>query len=235
MTAAPRFLIVNADDFGTSTGLNAGIMRAHAEGIVTSASLMVRRPRAREASELAREEGIGLGLHVDLAEWEPRAGVLTEIYRRVDLEDSGAVAAEIDQQVELFVDLVGRPPDHLDSHQHVHQNGAARDASIRVAERLGVPLRRLRGGVTLCDGFYGQQENFEPYPEGTSLENLLRQLDTVRDGWTELMCHPGLAYDIASVYKAEREAELETLCRPEVRAALDDRCIELRNFSQLPH
>jgi len=44
MTAGTRFLIVNADDFGQSPGINRGIIKAHADGIVTSVSLMVRWP-----------------------------------------------------------------------------------------------------------------------------------------------------------------------------------------------
>lgn len=48
-------LVVNADDFGRSPGVNRGVIRAHEHGIVTSATLMVRWPAAREAAEYARE------------------------------------------------------------------------------------------------------------------------------------------------------------------------------------
>ena len=49
-----RILIVNADDFGLSAGVNCGIAEAHDEGIVTSASLMVHMPAAAEAVTLVR-------------------------------------------------------------------------------------------------------------------------------------------------------------------------------------
>src|SRR5207247_11145801 len=49
-----RDLIVNADDFGQSAGVNRGIIEAHERGIVTSASLMVRWPAANEATAYAR-------------------------------------------------------------------------------------------------------------------------------------------------------------------------------------
>ena len=62
-----RYLIVNADDFGQSTGINKGVIQAHEEGIVTSASLMVRWPAAPEAAAYARNRpGLSVGLHVDL-------------------------------------------------------------------------------------------------------------------------------------------------------------------------
>ena len=65
-----RYLIVNADDFGYTEGVNRGILDAHDEGIVTSASLMVERPAAAEAAAHARERpGFGVGLHVELRSW----------------------------------------------------------------------------------------------------------------------------------------------------------------------
>ena len=62
-------LIVNADDFGRSRGVNRGVIRAHEEGIVTSATLMVRWPDAREAADYARDRTLSVGLHLDLGEW----------------------------------------------------------------------------------------------------------------------------------------------------------------------
>jgi predicted glycoside hydrolase/deacetylase ChbG (UPF0249 family) len=56
-----RVLIVYADDFGRSHGINSGITLAHDRGIVTCASAMVRWPAAAEAAELARKQP-GLGV-----------------------------------------------------------------------------------------------------------------------------------------------------------------------------
>ncbi len=65
-----RRLIVNADDFGHSAAVNAGVVEAHERGLVTSASLMVRRPAAAAAAAYARSRPeLGLGLHVELGEW----------------------------------------------------------------------------------------------------------------------------------------------------------------------
>src|SRR5436309_9670936 len=63
----PKRLIVNADDFGRSTSINAAVIRAHREGILTTASLMVNEPAFAEAVALARENpGLGVGLHLTL-------------------------------------------------------------------------------------------------------------------------------------------------------------------------
>jgi predicted glycoside hydrolase/deacetylase ChbG (UPF0249 family) len=73
--AAGRFLIVNADDFGLTSGINRGIIEAHEHGIVTSASLMVRYPAAREAADYAKAHPeLSVGLHFEAGEWRYRAG-----------------------------------------------------------------------------------------------------------------------------------------------------------------
>ena len=61
----PRRLIVNADDFGRSVSINQAVIRAHQQGILTTASLMVNEPAGEQAVSLARENpGLGVGLHL---------------------------------------------------------------------------------------------------------------------------------------------------------------------------
>src|SRR5437588_7983476 len=63
----PRRLIINADDFGRSAAINQAVIRAHREGVLTSASLMVNEPAFDEAVQLARENPkLGVGLHLTL-------------------------------------------------------------------------------------------------------------------------------------------------------------------------
>ena len=65
-----RRVVVNADDFGLTEGVNRGILDAHLDGIVTSTTTMVRQPAAADAAARAREAPrLGIGLHVDLGEW----------------------------------------------------------------------------------------------------------------------------------------------------------------------
>src|SRR5437899_1259327 len=78
MTEQPmtvRILIVNADDFGQTAGINRGIIEAHERGIVTSVSLMTRWPAAHEAARYClSHRSLSLGLHFDLGEWRFRDG-----------------------------------------------------------------------------------------------------------------------------------------------------------------
>src|SRR2546430_9059599 len=108
-----RHLIVNADDFGQSRGVNRGIVAAHERGIVTSASLMVRWPAAAEAAALGRAHPrLSIGLHVDLGEWTYRDGEWVPVYEVVRLDNPAAVAQEAGRQLAAFRRLTGADPTH---------------------------------------------------------------------------------------------------------------------------
>jgi predicted glycoside hydrolase/deacetylase ChbG (UPF0249 family) len=232
---AQRLLIVNADDFGQSHGINRGIMAAHARGIVTSASLMVRWPAAAEAVAYSRHHpGLSLGLHVDIAEWAYRDGQWVCAYEVIPPHDPGAVAQEVSQQLERFVRLVGRKPTHLDSHQHHHRHDPLRTVLTNVSHTLEIPLRHYCAGVHYCGNFYGQTATGVPLPGGISVEGLLRTLVTLPPGLTELSCHPGYGNDLETMYRYERAEEVQVLCDPQVRACLTALGIELCSFHAVP-
>jgi chitin disaccharide deacetylase len=221
-----KFLIVNADDFGASAGVNRGIVEAHRRGIVTSASLMVGMPGSEEAARLARDcPALSVGLHVQL---EGR-GV-----PGVDLADSAACRESLNAQLIGFTELMGCPPTHLDSHHHVHIRPELLPHFKETAEECGIPLRDC-SGVRYCSRFYGQWAG-EQQPEQVSVAGLIQVLETsVDDGATELGCHPGYADpDLVSSYTIERELELSTLCDGRVRRFLDDHGITLIPFGKLP-
>ena len=231
-----RFLIVNADDFGQSLGVNAGVIKAHEQGIVTSASLMVLRPAAAEAAAYAQRNGsLGLGLHLDLGEWVLREGGWELAYEVVTLEDPDAVEGEVRRQLSTFRRLVGADPTHIDSHQHVHiqVEPATGVAFGRLARELGVPLRHRATNVSYRGDLYGQTESGEPVTEAISVENLIKILRDLEPGVTELACHPGEGTDVDSVYREEREDELRILCDPRVREAIEHEGIQLRSFAGL--
>ena len=90
-----RQLIVNADDFGMSRGVNEGIIRAHEQGVVTAASFMTRPARAVEAANYARRSRhLSVGLHFDLGEWEYVDGSWRPVYLVADPEDAAAIERE---------------------------------------------------------------------------------------------------------------------------------------------
>jgi predicted glycoside hydrolase/deacetylase ChbG (UPF0249 family) len=229
-----RLLIVNADDFGLSPGVNAGVIEAHERGIVTSASLMVRMPAAEDAAAYAQNDvRLSLGLHVDLGEWSLQNGEWVPIYEVVPLEDHDAVEAEVRGQVESFRRLAGKDPTHLDSHQHVHDEDTPATVVRQVAAELGVPLRNHDARVRYRGDLYGLAPGGETILNAITVENLIEILTGLPIGVTELGCHPGEGADIESEYREEREAEVRVLCDPRVRETVARAGIVLCTFSDL--
>ena len=226
-----RCLIVNADDFGQSPGVNRGIIEAHEHGIVTSASLMVRGTGAAEAAAYTREHpGLSLGLHFDFGEWARRDGQWVKLYEVVPEHDIMAVANEASRQFAMFRRLVGKDPSHLDSHQHAHRGRRLRLVFIEIARWLSVPLRNVTPGIHYCGSFYGQDAQGRPLRGFITVKALMKILAGLPPGFTELGCHPGDGGDLDSMYLAERAQEVRALCDPRVRAALADMDIQLCSF-----
>jgi predicted glycoside hydrolase/deacetylase ChbG (UPF0249 family) len=206
-------LIVNADDLGLSEGVNRGIVEAHVDGVLTSASLMVLRPGTADAvARVSDHPSLSVGLHADLSGERP-------------------VREQLERQLDEFRALTGREPSHLDSHHHDHRDPDLAPAFQETAAALGVPLRG-DGRVAYVGGFYAQREPHVTTREYVSVAFLQRLLrDEVGDGWTEIGCHPAhVTGDFTSSYCDERGVELQTLTDPRVRATIDELGIELVSY-----
>jgi predicted glycoside hydrolase/deacetylase ChbG (UPF0249 family) len=219
-----KYLIINADDFGASAGINRGILECHARGVVTSTSLMVTGRAVREAVAMSRDHpALAVGLHWD---------VCGEDEREFDLDDPGAVRDEFRRQLDAFQGLLGRLPTHVDSHRHVHRQENVLPLIRELVAPLGLPLRG-DGPVHFVGGFYAQWEwqvtNLE-YVSVPFLQRLLRE--EVPPGSTELSCHPGYRTpDYSSVYLAEREAEVRTLTDGRVRQTIRELGLRLVSYA----
>ncbi len=222
-----KVLIVNADDFGYSRGINRGIAEAHDLGIVTSTSLMVNAPYAPEAAELARSRPrLSVGIHVNFT---------NEGERLVEFIDPEQCRAGLQRQLDLFCDLMGAPPTHMDSHQHVHRGRTPRPIFQELARQYGIHLRD-EPPVIFKGGFYGQWEFGVSNPEKVSVAFLSRMLrEELSHGVYELCCHPGHFDPEASfVYHHDRELEFHTLTDPRIREVLAETGVRLTSFRDLP-
>lgn len=228
-----RRLVVNADDFGLSPGVNEGVIRAHRNGIVTSTSLMVRQPAAAEAAALARENPrLGVGLHVDVGEWRHDGADWVPVYARVDLDDFDEIAREVDAQLRLFEEIMRARPTHLDSHQHVHRRDPLIGLLLERADRLGVPVRHLTPDIRYEGRFYGQTDEGARLAGQVSIEALCQLIIELGPGVTELCCHPAVSADIDTAYRDERLMELAALCDPAARRTVADADVVLCTFAE---
>lgn len=232
--AARCQLIVNADDFGQSPGINRGILSAHDEGIITSASLMVRWPASSDAAREARgRPRLSVGLHVDLGEWRHDGNDWRPVYEVVRLDDTDAAPMEIFRQLEAFRRLVGRDPTHMDSHQHVHRREPIRSVLVALASELDIPLRHFSPDVRYCGEFYGQDEGGVTRTGALTVEHFVSLLTSLPSGITELACHPAAVADLPTMYGKERLIELSVLCDARVKQTIASLGIELRSFNGL--
>jgi len=159
--AGLRRLIVNADDFGRSAAINRAVIRAHREGILTSASLMVNEPACDEAVALARETPrLGVGLHLTLlcgrsALPSRRIPGLVNAGREFTRNPTGAgfryfflrglqeqLRQEIHAQFQKFR-ATGLPLDHVNGHLHLHLHPTVFRLLMADAAQLGIERLRL--------------------------------------------------------------------------------------------
>ena len=156
-----RRLIVNADDFGLSPSVNEAVIRAHREGILTSASLMVNEAGFDEAVKLAKENPrLGVGLHLTLlmghAALPPEkipglvnargefssspVGVGLDYFFKRSLREQ--LRIEIREQFEKF-HATGLPLDHVNGHLHLHLHPVIFEILMAEAAALGIQRMRL--------------------------------------------------------------------------------------------
>ena len=202
-----KYLIVNADDFGASRGINRAVLELHQRGVLTSASLMINSPAAAHAVEWAsREPALGIGLHVTLT-----AEDATPL---VDFNERSQCPAELETQLERFQAALGRLPTHLDSHQNVHRDARLAPLFVEFAGRYCLPLRE-HSPARYFASFYGQWDG-ETHPEQIGIENLLRLLASEpRRGHYRAELPSGYVDpEFESIYHAERQIELKTLSDP---------------------
>jgi predicted glycoside hydrolase/deacetylase ChbG (UPF0249 family) len=248
-------LIVNADDFGRTPGINSGTLEAHLNGIVTSVTAMILEPAAEEGvrEAIARAPKLSIGLHFTLTGGSPPAAPVMDL---LELAPGGhfprtaeelphrlptrEVRLELDAQIARFEKIAGRLPSHLDSHHHAALHSSVQRVFSQVAREHGLPVRasnerakeelRLAGARTpdlFLDDFYG---------DGATLERLRVIIENLPDGTSELMCHPGYADEAllaGSTYAQERENEVRVLRDPSLPVLLREHGVTLIGFHEL--
>lgn len=154
-----RRLIINADDFGFTAGVNRAIIEAHVQGIVTSSTLMATGRAVREAVVLSKTApGLSVGCHVVLIDGEPvldpsqlpslassQSGMarfsdsLTSFAARalIGLLSAEEIEAETTAQIRKL-QTAGISVSHVDTHKHVHLFPAVLRPVLRAARKCGI-------------------------------------------------------------------------------------------------
>jgi hopanoid biosynthesis associated protein HpnK len=277
-----KCLIVNADDFGMTNGINRGIIEATANGIVTAASIMVTGWAFEEAVQLARENpSLDIGLHLSLTVGRPvsndpnvirslaptgafrfgnRDLLIHLIRHKIRLS---VLHREIQAQFKKAVDA-GLHVTHVDGHESIHLFPGIRDAVFEMMKHYGIIFvrrsyerihlkevwklrrwkkvflnlfglllgRQIRGsGLRTTDYYYG---SFDAGYLGR--EKLVAMILDLREGTSEIMCHPGYrdeSFDRICGGRYLPDHELKALMDTEVQDLLHKRGVHLVSFKDL--
>ena len=249
-------LIINADDFGLSPGVNHGIVDAFKQGVVRSTTMMVGMPGEDHGVELAKANPqLSIGIHLRLTAGKPMCDnleTLTDASGRfldqLSFYDSDSlcpkeIEREFRAQIEHFLKL-GLTPTHFDSHHHCYGHPIALPVISKLAKEYGIPYRTVDASqVTeittetahytyrFTDRFYGK----------VSLQMLLDIVDKElaeqgHNAILEVMCHPayidqGLME--ASSYTEARVKEFDILTSEELQQNLTSRSVELTDYKEV--
>jgi hopanoid biosynthesis associated protein HpnK len=284
-------LIINADDFGYTHGVNEGIIEAHRDGILTSATLMANGAAFDDAVERAKANPrLGVGCHLvltggnsvaprekipSLADGEGRLPLsLAALVRRLSLGSIRTVDIETELSAQLEkIRRAGIELTHVDTHKHTHVHPRVMAAVGRVAPKFGItrvrnPIENLRDSwrtarsentglalnmaascaVSSVGSWF--QSTARRYglrsPEhflglaitgSVSAAALCRLIDTLPDGRTEIMTHPGLCdAELMSTdtrLNQQRETELQALLSAEARRLAGSNGIRLISYREL--
>lgn len=284
-------VIINADDFGLSKGINSGIIKAYQEGILTSASLMVNMPGFEDAINLIKiNPGLTVGIHINIIRGKPvlppsnlqsftKGGfflksllkILGVIYsgklrlRELEIESR----AQIERLLQRGISIT-----HIDSEKHLHLIKPVFAVITKIAKEYGIfkircineipyfgrdadnlpgifrrqfynrlflnlvstqnrPLIQ-RYNLKTTDYFYGVG--------GMTMLKLERAFRSLKDGTTEIMCHPGYIEDEWRNYplcrekyylNVNREQELNALIDRRLKELIRRLNIELISFKEL--
>jgi predicted glycoside hydrolase/deacetylase ChbG (UPF0249 family) len=240
-------LIVNADDFGYSKGVNYGILEAFLNGIVTSTTMMCNYESSIHAFKLMKEHPeLPVGIHFVLTSGRPLSkdvpslvdedGRFHSYHNFLNYAKQEDVEKELKAQLEHFLSS-GYTPTHIDSHHQIHAEEIVLPIVLKLAKQYRLPVRRYAlfqdETIKSTDGFlyqfYGEHLSEESFL--SLLDHLDESIDTV-----EMMTHP--AYLDAellkrSSYALPRVTELEILTHPRIKEALHKRGIQLISYREI--
>ncbi|MGX4598904.1 chitin disaccharide deacetylase [Faecalimicrobium sp. JNUCC 81] len=238
-------LIINADDFGYSEGVNLGIISAYKNGVVSSTTMMSAMPGFEQGVELLKENpGLGCGVHMTLSCYKPllkkHKTIVDEngyFYKRItneSLEDMDIdeiyeeFCAQIDRVIQYGIKIT-----HLDSHHHVHGLLKLNPVIKKILNKYKLPIR---GGfeynldykkiIPVVDTFYDNNVDYDYFEK--NIEELKKY------EIADIMTHPAFIDEFllnSTSYAIPRAKEHKILTSENVKKVLEENDIALVNYS----
>jgi len=254
-------LIINADDYGRTKGINYGIIEAHKNGVLTSTTIMINLPHVEHGITLLKDApNLGVGLHITLDAGKPISNSLEKLVNeegnfkhRENLmnvseeEIEKEVRAQYDKALSLGIDIT-----HFDSHHHIHLiYPNVTNVVKKLAKEYGIPIRWARTKETLEElvkSFKKDITDFGETPSSTedlildfyddkvNFEELVKMIEKVKEKESiEMMCHPAFlcSETYNSSYNEPRIRELDILTSEKLKNLVKDLNIKLITYREL--
>ena len=244
-------VIMNADDFGFSKGVNLAILEGFQHGILTSTSLMVNMPGFEHAVSLMKQypDLLHVGIHlVTTVQYSVVKGLKTltdendHFYRDpeiIEKSDQSELDKEYQAQMDKFL-ATGLKPDHIDF--HVCTTPKQLKAAMKLAQKYHLPMRaqdqQIEGILKEHGIVYAPCHIPDFYDHGT-VDTLLKLFEKALDEKREIIelaLHPAYVdqtlLDLSS-YHVQRAREFASLMNPEVATFIQQHNIELISFEDL--
>lgn len=245
-----KYLIINVDDFGLSESVNRGVIEVFNQQNLSTASMFANLPGFDDAIKLWKNEPyLDIGLHFNLTYGYPVSDPhdipslvdSSGRFRYQDLDwkktnwNEEEIKLELGAQWKKLVNT-GLKPTHLDSHHYVHNYSIVYVQMSQLASEEKIPMRRTRKPLSPRPCLETDHLITEEYHGPNGLSNLLKVLDKLEPGISELNCHPGYSDKTVveiSDWTTERERELQVFLNPAIREAIHHHQIELINFRDM--
>lgn len=218
-----RTLAVNADDFGFTRDVNAGIIEAHRHGILTATTLMATGPAFDDAVRLARlHPDLDTGCHLVLVQGPGLPRTIPQLIQALTLKRIDPLTV-FRSQIERIL-AAGILPLHMDTHKHTHLLPPVLDAVARLSAEYRIPWVRRPFDFPMAAGQVSWQRRLISSAAGSlrsgmqaklqrhgcrttdhfagfqmtgnyRAEELASLIRSLPEGTTEFMCHPGYCTD----------------------------------------
>ncbi|MDY0394179.1 chitin disaccharide deacetylase [Virgibacillus halophilus] len=228
-------VLFNADDFGLTRGVTDGIIQAHVDGLVSSATLMMNGKAVNYAvTQAKRHPSLDVGVHLVLTWGKPLSDDVAELldndgcfkfkntYAEMPAPNTEQVEKEWRAQLEAFL-ATGLPLHHIDSHHHVHGWEPLKDVVVLLAKEYQVPVRYVDSLKDHPDICLTESLFLDFYDDGVR-EDIFKRLLQVKTSSVEVMTHPAIVDDAlreVSSYTDKRQEELRLLTSLPIPAGVE--------------
>ena len=237
-------LVINADDFGYTEGVNLGIISAYQNGVVSSCTIMANMPGFEHGVDLLKKNlGLGCGVHMTLTCYKPLLKThktivdengnfykkaTKDILNEMDLDEVyEEFCAQIDKVKSCGINIT-----HLDSHHHVHGREELREVIEKIVNKYKLPIRgafeyktNINDIVPVIDSFYAHNVDYDYFEK--NIEEIKKH------EVCDLMCHPSFVDEFllsSTSYATPRTKEHTILTCKEIKDFLRKSNISIVNY-----